>query len=278
MRQQVAAGRSNREIITWLVARYGNFVRLRPPFEASTPLLWGSPVLALAVGAGRGGDCPRPPPRAAPAAQRGRAGAAEGAAGLVTLLALLLLAVVALAPLAWRCGAPGAARSRRESALALHRAQLAELDRDLAENRLAPAEHAAATLEVQRRLLAAAEAPDPAPPRAARVPLLAALVLVPLLRGRALCDRRAALPARRAACRAGRAEAREAEAMIALLRERLATLDQHSETARQGYVLLGNAENGLGHLAEAAAAWRRARGDSLRPGAGDPGGGGANPD
>ena len=33
------------------MARYGNFVRLRPPFEISTLLLWGSPALALAGGA-----------------------------------------------------------------------------------------------------------------------------------------------------------------------------------------------------------------------------------
>jgi cytochrome c-type biogenesis protein CcmH len=175
----------------------------------------------------------------------------------VTLLALVLLAALALAPLAWALRRPGAARSRRESALALHRAQLAELDRDLAESRLAPAEHAAATLEVQRRLLAAAEAADPPPARAARVPLLAALVLVPLLAaGLYALDGRPFLPAAPLAER--RAETREAEAMIALLRERLATLDPHSEMARQGYVLLGNAENGLGHLPAAAAAWQRA--------------------
>ena len=40
--------------------------------------------------------------------------------------------------------------------MALHRAQLAELDRDLAEGRIAAAEHANAVLEVQRRLLTAA--------------------------------------------------------------------------------------------------------------------------
>jgi cytochrome c-type biogenesis protein CcmH len=52
VRQQVAAGKSDQEVIAWLVARYGNFVRLRPPFEASTVLLWFSPALALAVGIG----------------------------------------------------------------------------------------------------------------------------------------------------------------------------------------------------------------------------------
>lgn len=52
VRQQVAAGKTDQQVIAWLVARYGNFVRLRPPFEASTLLLWGSPVIAVAAGAG----------------------------------------------------------------------------------------------------------------------------------------------------------------------------------------------------------------------------------
>jgi cytochrome c-type biogenesis protein CcmH len=48
----VVAGDSDQQIVAWLVARYGNFVRLRPPLEASTLLLWGSPVLALLAGLG----------------------------------------------------------------------------------------------------------------------------------------------------------------------------------------------------------------------------------
>ncbi len=52
VRQQVSAGHSNREIIAWMVARYGNFVRLRPPFEPFTLLLWMSPALALLAGFG----------------------------------------------------------------------------------------------------------------------------------------------------------------------------------------------------------------------------------
>lgn len=52
VRQRVVAGDSDRQIVAWLVARYGNFVRLKPPLEASTILLWGSPILALLVGAG----------------------------------------------------------------------------------------------------------------------------------------------------------------------------------------------------------------------------------
>jgi len=52
VRQQVAAGRTNQQVIAWLVKRYGDFVRLKPPFEPSTYLLWFSPVLAVAAGAG----------------------------------------------------------------------------------------------------------------------------------------------------------------------------------------------------------------------------------
>jgi len=50
--QRVAAGASDQQVVSWLVARYGNFVRLSPPFEWSTVLLWGSPLLALLAGVG----------------------------------------------------------------------------------------------------------------------------------------------------------------------------------------------------------------------------------
>ncbi len=50
VRTQVTAGRSDREIMAWMVARYGNFVRLAPPFTLGTALLWLMPVLALAAG------------------------------------------------------------------------------------------------------------------------------------------------------------------------------------------------------------------------------------
>lgn len=50
IRQRVVAGDSDQQVIGWMVARYGNFVRLRPPFNAMTVLLWGAPVLALVFG------------------------------------------------------------------------------------------------------------------------------------------------------------------------------------------------------------------------------------
>jgi cytochrome c-type biogenesis protein CcmH len=48
VREQVKAGRSDDEIIQFLVQRYGDFVRYEPPFKASTALLWLGPFVLLA--------------------------------------------------------------------------------------------------------------------------------------------------------------------------------------------------------------------------------------
>jgi cytochrome c-type biogenesis protein CcmH len=52
VRDQVAAGRSDDEIVGYLVQRYGDFVLYEPPFKASTALLWIGPFLLLAAAAG----------------------------------------------------------------------------------------------------------------------------------------------------------------------------------------------------------------------------------
>jgi len=52
VRTQVAQGKSDQEVIGWLVARYGDFVRLRPPIRWGTALLWASPLIALVAGFG----------------------------------------------------------------------------------------------------------------------------------------------------------------------------------------------------------------------------------
>lgn len=48
---QILAGRSDDEIKAYLVQRYGDFVLYRPPFKASTALLWLGPFVLLALGA-----------------------------------------------------------------------------------------------------------------------------------------------------------------------------------------------------------------------------------
>jgi cytochrome c-type biogenesis protein CcmH len=50
VREQLAAGRSEQDVIDFMVARYGDFVLYRPPFKASTVLLWGGPFLFLLFG------------------------------------------------------------------------------------------------------------------------------------------------------------------------------------------------------------------------------------
>lgn len=50
VREKLAAGESEREIIDFMVARYGDFVLYRPPLKATTVLLWfGPPLLLLAA-------------------------------------------------------------------------------------------------------------------------------------------------------------------------------------------------------------------------------------
>jgi cytochrome c-type biogenesis protein CcmH len=183
-------------------------------------------------------------------------------------LALALLALAAMAPLALTLRRDAVARGQREAAIELHRAQLSELDRDLAEGRIATAEHANAVVEVQRRLLAAAAAHETASPRTSRGPLVAALLLVPLA-GFALYIAGGSpfLPAAPLAERISRAEAqqREATALVTQLRARLAQLDPTTEQARQGYMLLGNAEASMGNMPAAAQAWRTALGARFDP-------------
>jgi cytochrome c-type biogenesis protein CcmH len=52
VRQRLEAGDSDRQVLDYLVARYGDFVLLRPPFKPETLLLWGLPPVALAIGLG----------------------------------------------------------------------------------------------------------------------------------------------------------------------------------------------------------------------------------
>ena len=48
VRQMLAAGRSEREVVEYMTARYGDFVLYRPPVKATTLLLWLGPLLLLA--------------------------------------------------------------------------------------------------------------------------------------------------------------------------------------------------------------------------------------
>ncbi len=51
VRQRLEAGDTDRQVIDFLVARYGEFVLLKPRFEPQTFLLWGLPPAVLVCGA-----------------------------------------------------------------------------------------------------------------------------------------------------------------------------------------------------------------------------------
>ena len=51
VREMIAKDMSDKEIIDFLVQRYGDFVLYRPPWKASTILLWLGPFLLLIAGA-----------------------------------------------------------------------------------------------------------------------------------------------------------------------------------------------------------------------------------
>ncbi len=262
IRQRVAAGETNQQVIAWMVARYGDFVRLRPPFEPMTLVLWFAPLIALVVGGTAVVLARRRTPAGARAAQRRRAPAPLGPALMFELwVGIVVLGALCLLPLGLCLLRARATRGRREAALALHRAQLVELERELAEGRIGVREHEAAVLEVQRRLLAAADMAETRTAASSRAGILAALVMVPcaalLLY---LVGGSPELPAMPLKARMAAMEQRvhqEAE-LIDELKGVLKTLDPKTDKAREGFILLGNAEARLGDMSEAAQAWKTA--------------------
>ncbi|HET9822280.1 MAG TPA: cytochrome c-type biogenesis protein [Burkholderiaceae bacterium] len=50
VREQLRAGRADEEVIAYMTQRYGDFVLYRPPFKATTALLWLGPALLAAMG------------------------------------------------------------------------------------------------------------------------------------------------------------------------------------------------------------------------------------
>ena len=53
IREMLAKGQGERQILDYMTQRYGDFVLYRPPFKTSTALLWVGPaaLLVLALGA-----------------------------------------------------------------------------------------------------------------------------------------------------------------------------------------------------------------------------------
>ena len=50
IRELLREGKSEREVLDFMVQRYGDFVLYRPPLRATTALLWAGPFILLALG------------------------------------------------------------------------------------------------------------------------------------------------------------------------------------------------------------------------------------
>ncbi|MCF3628438.1 cytochrome c-type biogenesis protein [Thalassospiraceae bacterium LMO-SO8] len=50
VRERLKAGDSNEQVIDYVVARYGDFVLLKPPVKASTLVLWAGPAVVALFG------------------------------------------------------------------------------------------------------------------------------------------------------------------------------------------------------------------------------------
>ena len=79
VRERLKAGDSDAQVVNFLVARYGEFLLLRPPLAWHTAALWGLPPAALLIGivaivviVRRRRNVPTPPPANFTAAEESR--------------------------------------------------------------------------------------------------------------------------------------------------------------------------------------------------------------
>lgn len=183
---------------------------------------------------------------------------------MILWIAFAAMAVLAVAFVVFpllRRPAVDATASRTEYDLAVYKDQLREIERDRARGVLDEEQAAAARLEIERRLLAAADSrtpadPTPQAPRAARAwALVAVLILVPaagLIYLQHGAPWLSGVDARVAARE--RAAQQQFADMIAQLEQRL----KETPDDQRGWVLLARGYARLGRLAEAETAQQRA--------------------
>jgi cytochrome c-type biogenesis protein CcmH len=138
----------------------------------------------------------------------------------------------------------GALADRRETAIALHRSQLAELARDLADNRIAATEYAGAKLEIERRLLAADALTDTKLTGNSTLLLIATAIAVPIMAfALYLPGSTPNVPSEPHAQWLALQEANNAKLIgfITALRMKLADVDPNSPDASQGEAYLAEA-------------------------------------
>ncbi len=158
-------------------------------------------------------------------------------------LYMLGLSLVLVMPVAFAFRG-GRARDRRAAALAIHRAQLDELSRDLADQRIGAPEYAAAKLEVERRLLAADSITERPLDGNARLLLILTLIAIPVAAfALYLPSGTPEVPSEPHTQWMARQQAADAQLdrLIALLRARLAGDPASSVDASQGEAYLAEA-------------------------------------
>ncbi len=52
IREQMRQGKDDEQVTEFMVQRYGDFIRFRPPVKSTTFLLWFGPLILLALGGG----------------------------------------------------------------------------------------------------------------------------------------------------------------------------------------------------------------------------------
>jgi cytochrome c-type biogenesis protein CcmH len=171
------------------------------------------------------------------------------------LIALLSAAVLGL--FAWTLRRSGAAQGT-ESDLAVYRDQLAELERDVARGLMPETEAASARLEIQRRLLAAADR-DAKPAAKARSTPWATMLILAFAPVAALAIYLTlGQPLLPGAPFAGRTVPAGADPQMVALVDRLAQRMKTAPEDIQGWLLLGRSEGDLGRYPESAAAYGEA--------------------
>ena len=179
------------------------------------------------------------------------------------VLGSILLALAAALALAWPALRRPRARNRASFDLAVYRDQLAEIERDRRRGLIGAGEAAAARLEVERRILRAADAAaaETGEARHSRWPALAAAVAVPLLA--AVLYLQLGTPGLRdqpLAARQPPADQPDIAGMVARLEERL----QREPDDLRGWLMLGRSRTVMGRPDAAVLAYRRAL--ALAPG------------
>ena len=174
--------------------------------------------------------------------------------------ALLLLALWMVLGALRRPPPPAAAPSASQSNLQLLKAQLQQLDQDLAQGSLDAAMHRSARAEIERRVLdeeSVAAAPDRAgSPRATMLLLLVALPLLVLGLYAFIGNPAALSPQARAM--PGEPTPQQVEAMVAQLAERMEQRPPGNVADTEGWVMLGRSYAVMQRYPEAGRAFARA--------------------